>query len=316
MQIRAIHKDDLDVFTNYSENTEQNAALREYILELWDEGASRPEWSFVAEAHGQVLGRVAYWGLSSSTTPSHVEILELPWAGDYPAVGKELLRQSLASLHAQGATTIEYNLHNPSQRDTFPEKRVEVLEQAGFSLVREGLRFEWLDTGQRVIVPDRLVFRPLLDVGQDVFIATLQRILDNSLDRWDQLELAKLGPAGAAQQHFQNAQALKYEPAWWQLGYRDEQVVGLLMPAENDGGPIIEYIGVVPEERGRGYIDDLLAQATATLQSAGATRIRADTDVQNVPMAAAFRRIGYQQFRTRLDYNVDSGMVHQTHSNA
>jgi ribosomal protein S18 acetylase RimI-like enzyme len=56
---------------------------------------------------------------------------------------------------------------------------------------------------------------------------------------------------------------------------------------------------VVPQQRGRGYVDDLLAQAVATLADAGASVIRADTDVANVPMANAFRRAGFEQFLSR-----------------
>jgi ribosomal protein S18 acetylase RimI-like enzyme len=61
-------------------------------------------------------------------------------------------------------------------------------------------------------------------------------------------------------------------------------------------------VGVVPEQRGRGYVDDLLAQAVVTLAAAGATVIRADTAVANIPMANAFRRAGFDQFMTRTEY--------------
>ena len=47
------------------------------------------------------------------------------------------------------------------------------------------------------------------------------------------------------------------------------------------------------------YVDDLLSQGTKVLQDAGATRIVADTDKGNVPMARAFERAGYHRFLTR-----------------
>ena len=48
-----------------------------------------------------------------------------------------------------------------------------------------------------------------------------------------------------------------------------------------------------PAHRGRGYVDDLLLEATHLLVEAGAAEIEAATDVGNTPMAAAFDRCGY-----------------------
>ena len=67
---------------------------------------------------------------------------------------------------------------------------------------------------------------------------------------------------------------------------------------------MINFIGVVPEHRGRGYVDDLLAEGTAALHAAGAERVRADTDTRNLPMALAFRRAGYVEFAKRREYGV------------
>jgi RimJ/RimL family protein N-acetyltransferase len=67
------------------------------------------------------------------------------------------------------------------------------------------------------------------------------------------------------------------------------------------------YVGVVPEMRGRGYVDDLLAAGTATLLEArrmdgDEKPLRADTDVANTPMAAAFERAGWARFAGRREY--------------
>ena len=86
--------------------------------------------------------------------------------------------------------------------------------------------------------------------------------------------------------------------------------MGLVMPAEPPGFLTIFYVGVVPEMRGRGYVDDLLSAGTATLLSARETGgddkpLRADTDVANAPMAAAFERAGWARFARRREYTVD-----------
>src|SRR5918996_5885201 len=82
------------------------------------------------------------------------------------------------------------------------------------------------------------------------------------------------------------------------------------MPAQPPAFLTVFYVGVVPEMRGRGYVDDLLATGTATLLEARAgdveaRTLRADTDVANTPMAAAFERAGWRRFAGRREYSVD-----------
>jgi ribosomal protein S18 acetylase RimI-like enzyme len=76
-------------------------------------------------------------------------------------------------------------------------------------------------------------------------------------------------------------------------------LVGFVMPSANQ---TVGYIGVLPEHRGRGYSDDLLARLTATFSAAGVSSCLADTDVSNTPMANAFRRVGWRQFGRRQEY--------------
>jgi ribosomal protein S18 acetylase RimI-like enzyme len=98
---------------------------------------------------------------------------------------------------------------------------------------------------------------------------------------------------------------LGYDPAWYRLAYApDGGLVCLVMPARNLTSAVINFIGVVPEHRGRGYVDDLLAEGTAALHAAGAGYVRADTDTRNLPMAAAFGRAGYAEFAQRCEYGV------------
>jgi RimJ/RimL family protein N-acetyltransferase len=77
---------------------------------------------------------------------------------------------------------------------------------------------------------------------------------------------------------------------------------GLIVGGGNADQPVIAYVGIVPEQRGRGFVDELLAQAVATLTAAGASVIRADTDLANAPMANAFRCAGFEQFMARTEF--------------
>jgi RimJ/RimL family protein N-acetyltransferase len=76
------------------------------------------------------------------------------------------------------------------------------------------------------------------------------------------------------------------------------------MMAHNSRVSVVDYIGVVPEQRGHGYAADLLAHGTSLLAAEGVDRIEADTDKRNVPMARTFERLGYRRFRSRRAYGI------------
>ena len=94
-----------------------------------------------------------------------------------------------------------------------------------------------------------------------------------------------------------------YAPAWWQLAYTQAgQLVGYVQPVlfqgnrkGNLGEATLYYIGVVPEQRGHGYVNDLLAKAVAIRQMIGVWQIYCDTDCQNFPMINAFERAGFAE---------------------
>jgi GNAT superfamily N-acetyltransferase len=93
---------------------------------------------------------------------------------------------------------------------------------------------------------------------------------------------------------------------WWRIGTAPGgEPAGFVIPAHNRYNPIIAYIGVLPAFRGQGYIDELLAEGTRILAAAGVPRIRATTDVGNVPMARAFRRAGWADFGHEINMTWD-----------
>ena len=81
----------------------------------------------------------------------------------------------------------------------------------------------------------------------------------------------------------------------------DGEPVGFIVPARNAYHPVIAYLGVVPEHRGHGYVDGLLAEGTRVLADEHVPRIRAATDLGNAPMANAFARAGYVNFERAVN---------------
>jgi RimJ/RimL family protein N-acetyltransferase len=127
--------------------------------------------------------------------------------------------------------------------------------------------------------------------------------LDGTLDAHSHDDLARMSPREAAVRHYEDELARYTSPRdWWQIAALPSgQPVGFVIPARNDYNPIIAYVAVLPAFRGRGYIDDILAEGTRVLAGQGVPRIRASTDLGNVPMANAFYRAGYVNFEREIN---------------
>jgi RimJ/RimL family protein N-acetyltransferase len=81
--------------------------------------------------------------------------------------------------------------------------------------------------------------------------------------------------------------------------------VGQVVSVPFDDGGSIGYIGVVPEQRGHGYIHDLLAAGVALIRDSGLNSVVCDTDSLNAPMHHAFERMGFAHTGTVWVYHGD-----------
>jgi RimJ/RimL family protein N-acetyltransferase len=306
MRVRPIGDHELLDFVAIGTDSTHIDGIHQYLQKMFAAGSMRRDWCFVVEDNAHLLGRLAFWTLPKVGIPRAIVLLDVPWDDDYLAVGAYLLHHSFAAMRAQGAADLDHVLDMPPQWPQwqyFSEQRQHLLTHAGFAMERETLRFDWPPTAALPPSSHRLTFRTLDDVGAAVFIDAIERVSAASLDQQTQHDRAALGAAAEAQQTWNDLQTMEYTSAWWQLAYTASgDLVGLVMPTRNPTTATIGYIGVVPEQRGRGYIHDLLAQGTTTLLNTGSTTIRADTDVANVPMIQAFGRASYTQFATRREY--------------
>ena len=312
MHTRPVRADELDLFVEAAGAPDHRREVEQYLESMFAAGSMRPEWCFVAQEEEHPLGRVAFWTLPGMEEPFALVLLDVPWNGDYMGVGTRLLGDVLDKARALGAEEIEHVVDDPPMRPQFqhhPEQRTELLEDVGFDFRRETGRFEWRG-GEPPAVPGRLSFRTLEEVGEEVFVEAMRMVSEGTLDREIQGERERLGAQKAAREFFDDARRVKHDPAWWRLAYTpNEDLIGLVMPAEPPGFLTIFYVGVVPGMRGRGYVDDLLAAGTATLLGArmrdgNEKPLRADTDISNGPMAAAFGRAGWTRFAKRQEYVV------------
>ncbi|MCX4965534.1 GNAT family N-acetyltransferase [Streptomyces sp. NBC_00654] len=282
-----------------------------YVLdhELADDlatGRRRPEWMWVALHGERVVARAAWWTAEKGGQPLALDFFDLDDTLPVPErveIGVRLLETAVAAVLPVGAARPEYGRFVPPDWHEDPvareivEARIQVMERTGARMLVERLRLEWR---AGTAVPEdsgRLVFRPV--TGREDLVALMTPVMEGTLDAHGQADLASgLSAREAAEKHFDEELAGYASPReWWRTAELPSgEPVGFVVPARNNYNPVIAYIGVVPAHRGQGYIDDILAEGTRVLAGQGVERIRAATDLGNVPMAKAFERLGYVNF--------------------
>jgi ribosomal protein S18 acetylase RimI-like enzyme len=144
----------------------------------------------------------------------------------------------------------------------------------------------------------------LPEVGEDVFVEAMASTYEGTRDSWLSRNIEERGLLAAARADYTDYQGMDHLPGWWELAYaEDGALVGVMMAARNPSVAVIAYVGVVPEQRGRGLAQQLVRRGTELLVSSGATEIRGDCDRDNIGMVKAFERAGYDQFARRRTYH-------------
>jgi Acetyltransferase (GNAT) family len=281
MVIRPIRRDELAAFAAFSAQAERNAEFAA-SLDTWLTGdQTRLDWLIVAEDEGAFVGRVAYTTDRGLSHPLYVVFFDTPWEREAVGLQDQLFYRSLALSGANRVPQIEYYLDTPSARVPAAEPLIAALYRFGFTLTLERTRIERTPVSPLPAPSHHLAFITLEEVGDEAFIAAMARVSEGTLDSHTRRRCAEIGALAEAREHFQDEQRFqkRWEPRWWQLAYdTGGALVGLVMPAENTSWPNIGYIGVAPEQRGHGYVDDLIIQGTRRLEAEGATRVIADTD--------------------------------------
>jgi ribosomal protein S18 acetylase RimI-like enzyme len=295
-------RDELDLFTRLS------YAVDDELADDLADGRRRPEWMWVALRGDRLVARAAWWARPRHDTPHVLDVFDLhAEAPDRVEAGVRLLTTAMAEVLAPGARPPEYSRfltpgwrEDPALRRSV-EERMTVLERLGAQLFVERLRIEWRP-GTPVPAPSgRLAFRPVGDAEE--LIGLMTEVLDGTLDAHSRDDLTRMPAREAAVTQYEEELAGYDSPrGWWRIAtLPDGEPVGFVIPAYNAYNPIIAYIGVRPAHRGKGHVDEILGEGTRVLAAEGVPRIRASTDLGNVPMARAFRRAGYVAFEHQID---------------
>lgn len=271
------------------------------------EDRMRPEWSWVAEAEdGSLAGRALWWGRADGEAPLTLDCVHvLDGVVDRPGVAAELLRRAHAAFDADGRTRPPpYQLVLPAGWRGDAAVRIAVAwrrdaaRAAGLTDEVERLRYEWTPPAGVPPPSARVVVRP---GGDEEFLDLFRRVAVDTLDVGTRRALTVLDPHAQARDEHAFYLGCPGDREWWRVAVTPGGLpVGFLVPSATPYGRNVGYLGVVPELRGRGLVDDLLAETTRVHAAAGAERITATTDVTNAPMAAAFDRAGYRVTEVRL----------------
>jgi ribosomal protein S18 acetylase RimI-like enzyme len=270
-------------------------------------GQYRPGLTWIAEEGGQILARAVWWLAPGWAFPQALDcLLVRSPAADRAGLAGDLLGAAHAALRAGGMRSLpQYHIFLPAgwrgRADAVAALawRQDAARRAGLTRELERLQYEWTPGSGLPARPARLDFRPEPD--DEVFLGAFRRVAEGTLDATTIEGRAAAGADRQARDALRYYLGMQGPRDWWRLAYTLEgSLAGLAIPSRNLDGPVVAYLGVVPELRGHGYVDDLLAEITRLLAAEGAQRIRADTDLANRPMAAAFERAGYRNIAIRL----------------
>lgn len=285
MEIRNIRRDEIHQYCRIL--PEEKGTLEPLLISWLDEGVSTLEQCFILEENQKPLGRVIYGVYDGS-----IEILDLTLVKDFQeAAGEVLLSQSLKKVVDQGFQRVGCHLY--SDKEDF-QRYVDLLHQLGFQTIQEKKSYVW-NQGKIRSQQEGLTYRSLEAVGMEAFIQGIEAVTEGTLDQEDRLSIEEMGATEAAKHYFETLKAIDYRPQWWKLAYVEDQLAGLIIPQQFDEAiGAINYIGVVPSFRGRGYSLELLAEGVRQLHQAGVKRIIADIDVANFPLDKALQENDFQ----------------------
>ncbi|MFJ8184546.1 GNAT family N-acetyltransferase [Streptomyces sp. NPDC096105] len=261
----------------------------------------RPDWKRVALRDGEVVARGAWWG-----GPDDPEPLTINWfdvAGGEEEAGAALLRsapwQVELEINLPGGWRDEPGLRPPA------EARFAAARAAGYELLVERFLYRWTPERGLPERPGRLRFSAEPD--DTVFFDALRRIHSVTLDAHALKAVEEGGLDQAAQEELDFFHWCPSPREWWQTAHTPEgDLAGIHVPAHNPSGPVIGFVGVVPEQRGHGYAYDLLVECTRFLVEQGAEYVSAATDRGNAPMAAAFTRAGFPVVSERVNFHPEA----------
>jgi ribosomal protein S18 acetylase RimI-like enzyme len=297
----------MDAFLSVSAGSPFQPQLEEYFASLLERGCTKPEWCVLEVEHGRPVARAALWTLPGHEVPTDIVLVDADWDDPELAAGHLLLARVHELAVGEGAAALSHHVDSPAgppQYQENHEERIRLLLESGYELLRDGLRWRYVGEPSTIRQDAPLSFRSLPEIGEDAFVEAMAATYEGTRDSWLLSLIEEHGQVGAARADFAEYQALDYLPDWWELAFTEGgALVGVVMPARNPTSAVIAYVGVVPEQRGRGHAARLVQRGTEQLLAHGADTVGGDCDLDNVAMVKAFERAGFERIARRRSYH-------------
>jgi ribosomal protein S18 acetylase RimI-like enzyme len=300
-------KASLDAFLSVSAASPYQPQLEKYAHSLLDQQCTKPDWCLVGSKGGAPVARAALWAFPGETVPSDIVLIDADWSDADLKAGRALLTRTHQLAAEFGAVELQHHVDSPPGPPQYQEhesERVRLLTETGYELQRDGLRWRFSSSAHTApLSTNTLTFHGLAEVDERAFVEGLAATYEGTRDSLLNRHIEERGLRAAAESDFRAYQQMEYRPEWWELAYsRDGALAGVIMSARAPSSAVIGYVGVVPEQRGRGLAAQLVRRGTDQLVASGATEIRGDCDRDNVAMVKAFQRAGYEQTARRRTY--------------
>lgn len=262
----------------------------------------RPGWSWLAERDGRPVARALWWGGADAEVPSTLD--DLLVAPDVPedeqvAIAAGLITAGTAAFGARPEWIVDVAVdwHDDPEAVAAVSWRTAAARAAGLGRSTERVSVAWTpDHG--VPMPSSLRFRSGDD---DEFVDLFARVAVGSLDAHTVASVDELGPRGAAADDLEFYRSLPGSRDGWRVALDpDGLVVGFVLATRTAYDAAISFIGVLPQHRGRGVVDGLLAEGLRVHAEAGEPKVVGTTDAANTPMRRAFERAGFVVTRRRI----------------
>jgi RimJ/RimL family protein N-acetyltransferase len=297
----------VDAFQSTSTDSPYQEQLREYLESLLRQRCTKPGWCVLGLEGGAPVARAALWSLPNQPVPTDIVLIDADWSDAELSAPRAVLTRAHELASELGADSLSHSVDSPPgapQYQDNEEARVRLLRDCGYELLRDGLRWRFRPSPSRAAEHESsLSFRTLTEVGEDAFVEAIASTYHGTRDSWINRTMEEHGVSGAARADFLDYEGMEHLPECWELAYTEAgALAGVVMAARNPGSAVIAYVGVVPDQRGRGLAPELVRRGTERLLSGGAEEIRGDCDRDNVGMVKAFERAGYQQFARRRTY--------------
>ena len=262
----------------------------------------RPGWSWLAERDGRPVARALWWGGADAEVPSTLD--DLLVAPDVPedeqvAIAAGLITAGTAAFGARPEWIVDVAVdwHDDPDAVAAVSWRTAAARSAGLGRSTERVSVAWTpDHG--VPMPSSLRFRSGDD---DEFVDLFARVAVGSLDAHTVASVDELGPRGAAADDLEFYRSLPGSRDGWRIALDpDGLVVGFVLATRTAYDAAISFIGVLPQHRGRGVVDGLLAEGLRVHAEAGEPKVVGTTDAANTPMRRAFERAGFVVTKRRI----------------